>query len=103
MSAHRTAIVVGGASGIGWATARALAADGCRVVIADRNADGARVCAAELGDPHAAAAVDVTDEGSVRQLFADTGGVDGVVNCARAHLKRYPDVLSHVMKLAAAQ
>jgi NAD(P)-dependent dehydrogenase (short-subunit alcohol dehydrogenase family) len=62
----------------------------------------ARVCAAELGDPHAAA-VDVTDEGSVRQLFADTGGVDVVVNCAGAHLKRYPDVLSHVMKLAAAQ
>ena len=32
-----TAIVVGGASGIGWASAQALAADGYRVVVADRN------------------------------------------------------------------
>ncbi len=38
----RVAVVIGGASGIGWATARALAADGCRVTVADRNTDGAR-------------------------------------------------------------
>jgi NAD(P)-dependent dehydrogenase (short-subunit alcohol dehydrogenase family) len=60
-STDRTAVVIGGASGIGWATAQALAADGCRVTVADRNADGARSRAAELGDPHAAAEVEVTD------------------------------------------
>jgi 3-oxoacyl-[acyl-carrier protein] reductase len=78
----RVALVIGGASGIGWATARALAADGCRVTVADRNADGARGRAAELGDPHAAAYVDVTDEDSVHRLFDQTGPLDVVVNCA---------------------
>ena len=78
----RTAIVVGGASGIGWATAKALAADGCRVVIADRNAVGANDRAAELGTPHTAAYVDVTDEDSVQRLFDDAGPVDVVVSCA---------------------
>lgn len=81
-SSERVAVVIGGASGIGWATARALAADGCRVTVADRNTDGARDRAAELGDPHTAASVDVTDEGSVQRLFGETGPLDVVVNCA---------------------
>src|SRR6476660_7598036 len=79
---QRIAVVIGGASGIGWATARALAAQGDRVTVADRNSDGAQGRAAELGEPHLAAAVDVTDEDSVQQLFAQTGPVDVVVNCA---------------------
>ena len=82
MSTTRTAIVVGAASGIGLATAQGLAADGCRVVLADRNADGARDRAAELGAPHSAAFVDVTDEASVEKLFDETGPLDVVVNCA---------------------
>ena len=82
MNTERVAVVVGGASGIGWATAKALAADGCRVVIADRNTDGARDRADDLGAPHTAVAVDVTDEDSVQRLFAATGAVDVVVNCA---------------------
>ena len=78
----RVAVVIGGASGIGWATARALAADGCRVTVADRNADGARSRAAELGEPHTAAEVEVTDEASVKRLFDQTGVLDVVVNSA---------------------
>jgi 3-oxoacyl-[acyl-carrier protein] reductase len=81
-STERIAVVIGGASGIGWATAQALAADGCRVTVADRNADGARSRAAELGDPHTAAEVEVTDEESVMRLFDQTGPLDVVVNCA---------------------
>lgn len=81
-SSERVAIVIGGASGIGWATARALAREGCRVTVADRNADGARSRAAELGDPHTGAYVDVTDEQSVQQLFDQAGPLDVVVNCA---------------------
>lgn len=77
-----TAIVIGGASGIGWASARALAADGRRVVVADVNLEGARNRAAELGEPHTAGFVDVADEASVAALFAQTGAVDAVVNCA---------------------
>lgn len=82
----RIAVVIGGASGIGWATARALAAEGCRVTIADRNADGARERAAELGEPHTWSAVEVTDEDSVARLFDDVvareRGLDVAVNCA---------------------
>ncbi|MBB2993193.1 NAD(P)-dependent dehydrogenase (short-subunit alcohol dehydrogenase family) [Mycolicibacterium iranicum] len=80
--AAREAIVIGGASGIGWATARALAAEGCRVTIADLNGDGARARAAELGGEHAAAVVDVTDEDSVARLFKTHGPLDVAVNCA---------------------
>jgi 3-oxoacyl-[acyl-carrier protein] reductase len=82
MNHTRVAVVIGAASGIGWASARALAADGCTVIVADRNETGALERAAELGKPHDAAVVDVTDEGSVQSLFDQTDPVDVVVNCA---------------------
>lgn len=86
MTADRVAIIVGGASGIGWASARRLAAEGVTVTIADRNTDGARKHAAELGSDHAWATVEVTDENSVAGLFEDVitrhGRLDTVVNCA---------------------
>jgi len=78
----RNALVIGGASGIGWAVANGLAAEGCRVTIADLNADGAAARAAELGPPHAGAGVDVTDEDTVAALFVRTGPLDVVVNTA---------------------
>jgi len=82
----RVAVVVGGASGIGWATAQLLAAEGARVTVADRNTDLAAQRAAELGDPHTWAAVEVTDEASVAALFDGVvdreGRLDVVVNCA---------------------
>jgi 3-oxoacyl-[acyl-carrier protein] reductase len=81
-SIDRLAVVIGGASGIGWATSQALAADRCRVIVADLNADGARSRAADLGEPHTAAQVDVTDEASVQKLFEQIGPLDVVVNCA---------------------
>lgn len=80
MSRH--AIVIGAASGIGWATAQTLAADGIVVTIADRNTDGAQARAAELGPPHTAATVDVVDEASVQALFESVATPDMVVNCA---------------------
>lgn len=78
----RNALVIGAASGIGWASAKALAADGFRVTVADRNIDGARERAAELGTAHTAEPVEVTDEASVQALFDQTGPLDVVVNCA---------------------
>jgi len=81
-SAAQRAVVIGGASGIGWAVAQGLAATGRQVTVADRNADGAQQRAEELGAPHDAAGVDVTDEASVAALFERTGGVDIVVNTA---------------------
>lgn len=76
------AVVVGGASGIGWAVAKGLAAEGHHVTIADRNAEGAAHRADELGAPHDAAHVDVSDEASVAALFHAAGPIDVVVNTA---------------------
>ncbi|MCB0923789.1 MAG: SDR family oxidoreductase [Mycobacterium sp.] len=82
----RVAVIVGGASGIGWATARALAAEGCLITVADRNTELAAQRAGELGEPHTWATVDVTDEASVATVFDDVSarhcGLHVVVNCA---------------------
>lgn len=78
----RHAVIIGAASGIGWATAQTLAAEGYLVTLADRNLDGARARATELGAPHTAVAVEVTDEQTVQHLFATTAAPDVVVNCA---------------------
>ena len=59
-----SAIVSGGASGLGEATARVLAAAGATVVIADLNEDGGKRVAGEIGGPFAR--TDVTDEASVQ-------------------------------------
>ena len=79
---RRAALVVGGASGIGWASARGLAAQGYRVIVVDRNAEGAAQRAAELGAPHTSAVLDVTDEASVAAAFDAAGELDAVVSCA---------------------
>ncbi|MXP20396.1 SDR family oxidoreductase [Gordonia sp. HNM0687] len=76
----RTAVVVGGASGIGLATAKALAAEEFSLVIADVNADAARTAADHLGAR--AVTLDVTDESSVAAGFETIGAIDAVVSCA---------------------
>ncbi len=92
--ATRIAVVTGGASGIGLATARALAADGACVVVADLDLDKALVVAAELGGPDVAIGVraDVTSESEVQSMIAAAclafGGVDLVVNNAGLSLSR---------------
>ena len=78
------ALVAGGASGLGEATARELAARGARVAIADLNEERGRALAEELGGVFATA--DVTDEGAV-QAAVDTaveafGGLRLAVSCA---------------------
>ena len=71
MTDTRTAVVTGASSGIGAATARALAAAGYRVVCAARRTDRVQALADEIGG--VAAACDVTDAASVRGL-ADAAG-----------------------------
>jgi rhamnulose-1-phosphate aldolase/alcohol dehydrogenase len=87
----RVALITGGASGIGRATARLLAERGAHVVVADLNADGAREVADSLVAAHGArraiaVPVDVTDEGAVVEMVRAAvlayGGVDLLVSSA---------------------
>ena len=73
----RTALVTGGASGIGAACASALAAAGARVTVADVDADGAQRVAAAVGGE--AWAVDLSDTAVLADLRLD---VDILVNNA---------------------
>jgi 3-oxoacyl-[acyl-carrier protein] reductase len=79
-------VIIGGASGIGLATARRYAADGAVVVIADLDADLASQRVAELGGPAWSRAVEVTNEDTLADLFDEvvtrSGRPDVVVNCA---------------------
>jgi rhamnulose-1-phosphate aldolase/alcohol dehydrogenase len=86
--AGRIALVTGGGSGIGRATAQRLSAEGACVVVADRDAASAAEVASGLGSADVAVpvAADVTSEADVLAAFADAalafGGVDLVVNNA---------------------
>ena len=76
----RSALVTGGAKGIGAAIARRLAAEGGRVTIGDVDTDGAERVAAEIGAT--AVRLDVTDPGSAAAAVEGAGGVDVLVNNA---------------------
>jgi rhamnulose-1-phosphate aldolase/alcohol dehydrogenase len=86
--ATRIALVTGGGSGIGRATAQRLAGEGACVVVADRDAGAARQVAAGLGGGDRAVAVraDVTEASEVRAAVDAAalafGGLDLVVNNA---------------------
>ena len=75
-----SALVAGGASGLGAATARRLAAAGARVTIADLNAETGQALADELGA--AFVACDVTDEDQVAAAVGAAEGLRISVCCA---------------------
>ena len=80
----QAAIVTGGASGLGAATARKLAAQGARVAVCDLNAKLAQSVAAEIGG--VAVICDVSDAASAEAAVAQAAKAHGparvLVNCA---------------------
>ncbi len=84
--AGKTALITGSARGIGRAFAEAYVKEGAQVAIADTNIDGARQCAAELGENAIAVDMDVTDQISIENAVATTvaelGHIDIAVNNA---------------------
>jgi NADP-dependent 3-hydroxy acid dehydrogenase YdfG len=84
----RTAVITGASSGIGAATARALAGEGFEVVLGARRLDRLQALAAEIGGR--ALALDVTDPGSVSELVAAVPSCDVLVNNAGGALGLEP-------------
>jgi NAD(P)-dependent dehydrogenase (short-subunit alcohol dehydrogenase family) len=74
------ALVAGGASGLGEATARELATRGARVTVADLNEDRGAALASELGGQFAKA--DVTDEAQLAAAVEAAGELRLAVSCA---------------------
>jgi rhamnose utilization protein RhaD (predicted bifunctional aldolase and dehydrogenase)/NAD(P)-dependent dehydrogenase (short-subunit alcohol dehydrogenase family) len=86
--ARQVAVITGGGSGIGAATARAFAAQGAEVAILDRDLEAAKAVAKKIGGKALALACDVTDHAGVAKAFDEVvaafGGVDIVVSNAGA-------------------
>ena len=82
----KVAVITGGASGLGRATAETIVAAGGRVALLDLNEELARNTAEEIGDAAAAYTVNVTEEDSVQSAIGgvmnDFGAIHINVNCA---------------------
>src|SRR3984893_3338562 len=78
--ANKTALITGGNSGIGLATAKLFAAEGARVVITGRNKETLEAAAKELGPNALAIVADATDiaatEAAIKQAVAKFGKLD---------------------------
>jgi len=86
MTDRKIALVTGAAQGIGLACAEALAEDGLRVVLVDRNTEGVRASAATLGGGAVAEVCDMGQPDQIAALFdrveAQVGAVSVLVNNA---------------------
>ena len=78
---NRTAVVTGGASGIGEAICRVFSAAGARILIVDIDAARAEALAAELPRAHPLIC-DITNESAIKKMFAELQKLDILVNNA---------------------
>ena len=93
----RTALVTGAASGIGLAIARALAAHGARICMADKQVDKLNEAAASIGLGATSVIVDLADVGAlpefVTNVTSQLGDIDILVNAAgMCHWESWGDV-----------
>src|SRR6185295_15090139 len=83
---NRVAVITGGASGIGAASARLFVAEGARVLIADMQEDRGKAVASGLGEAAVFRRVDVTREeevkGAVEEAVSRWGRLDCMFNNA---------------------
>jgi len=89
-------VIVGGAGGIGSAVAQKMAARGCRLILAGRNAERLQSVAAGTGAT--AFPLDALDSAAVdammQSVLTSHGRVDGVVNCAGSILLKPAHLIS---------
>ena len=89
----KVALVTGGGSGIGKAIAKALLAEGCKVIINGRNEEKLNQAKSELGANVESIVCDVTDEGQVENTFngiiSNYGSFDILINNAGILLNEY--------------
>ena len=95
----KVALVTGGGSGIGKAIAKALLAEGCKLIINGRNEEKLNQAKSELGANVESIVCDVTDEGQVENTFngiiSNYGSLDILINNAgmaakaKAHELKY--------------
>lgn len=82
----KVAVVTGGASGLGAATASYLLAQGAQVVLVDMNTEQGQALQQQLGEKARFAALDVTNEAQVAAFFQELADIEGrldiLVNCA---------------------
>ncbi len=98
----RRVLVIGASAGIGFATARMLAAEGAEVMIASRDADGIAAAAARIGQETgrapATAIADITREGAADALLAEVaarwGALDALVDAVGGSIRSGFEALS---------
>ena len=82
----KTVLITGGASGLGFATAKEFISSGANVMLVDLNEENVKKASEELGDNSAYAIANVTEEESVQNCISKTmekfGSIHVVVNCA---------------------
>ena len=76
----KLALITGGASGIGEGIARAMAENGARVIVADRNAAGANRVAEAIGDQATAYELDVADRAACDALATEVAKSFGAIS-----------------------